>query len=112
MRFNDNICDPKYRKNKRTDSWVEYDEDIPPSALYMPCGWRLPEDPEAPKEKEKHKLKHYRKFHADVLEKVKEVMKKESEFQTIPLKRGQSRGASTGFFSGLFGGAKQVDESG
>ena len=48
---------------------VEYD--LPPAALFLPCGWKMPEDPDQPDNpNEKHKLKHYRKFYAENLEKV------------------------------------------
>ena len=54
--------------------------------------------------------RHYRRFYADELEHVKEIMPVESPFDQFMIKKGQTRGASKGLLS-LFG-SKKEDESG
>lgn len=54
--------------------------------------------------------RHYRRFYADELEHVKEIMPVESPFDQFMIKKGQTRGASKGLLS-LFG-SKKEDDSG
>lgn len=103
-RFKANICMPKYAKNDRLNNWEEVE--LPPKEIFEPLGWDRKPNPEEPGEK------HYRKFYTEELEKVKQVMSKESEFQQYSLKKGQARGAPQGLLSGLFGGGPQLDDSG
>lgn len=57
------------------------------------------------------KAKHYRRFYADELEKVKEVLPIETPFHQYDLKKGQSRGAKAGLWASLTGKVKK-DASG
>jgi uncharacterized protein YjaG (DUF416 family) len=56
-------------------------------------------------------VKHYRRYYNNELEKVKEVLPKESPFQSYDIKRGQTRGNKAGFWASLLGSIK-TDESG
>jgi hypothetical protein len=73
---------------------------IPPDSLYIGLGFDdTPED----------KRRHYRRYYADELENVRELLYNPSPFDTYYLKRGQTRGASKGLWP--FSKAKE-DESG
>lgn len=72
---------------------------MPPDSVFMGLGW----DPEPT---EDHR-RHYRRYYADELEKITEVMPVPSPFDTYECLKGQSRGASKGWFS--FGGHKEDD---
>ena len=83
LRFKGMVCMPKYEMNTRLNNWEEID--LPPKEIFEPLGWdRKPNESTE---------KHYRKFFTEELEKVNQVMSKESEFQCYDLKKGQARGA-------------------
>lgn len=64
---------------------VHREKNIPPDSLYIGLGYDdNPED----------KRRHYRRYYADELENIKELMPNPSPFETFLLKRGQTRGAS------------------
>lgn len=92
--------------------WPQYERDVelnidrevkaPSDALFMGLGW----DEDATT-----KRKHYRKYYPKELEKVKELMPKESPFNSYNIKRGQVRGNKKGGLS-LFKNKTRTDESG
>jgi hypothetical protein len=75
---------------------------VPPGTAYIGLGWD-----ESPPEQ---KRKHYRRYYAQELETVKEIMPVESPFASFGIMRGQSRGASKQWWN--FGGAQRQDDSG
>ena len=95
-----NIIMPQYER----DTVLECDREIgkPPESQFIGLGW----DEDATS-----KRKHYRRFHNDELENVKDVLGIGSPFNTYEITRGQSRGAKAGLFASLFGEVKE-DESG
>lgn len=74
----------------------------PPSAVYIGLGWD---------EDRNTKRKHYRQYYSDELENVTDIFPQKSPFNSLELKKGQSRGLSKGFFSSLLRTAKK-DASG
>ena len=90
-----NVLMPKYALDERLK--VHREIEPPPSSLLIGLGFN--KDPE-------EKKRHYRRYHPDELEFVKEVFPDMPFFEST-LKRGQSRGVS----KGLFGGGN-TDESG
>mmetsp|Transcript_21809 Transcript_21809/g.16159 ORF Transcript_21809/g.16159 Transcript_21809/m.16159 type:complete len:132 (+) Transcript_21809:1030-1425(+) len=92
-----NVLPAKYELDTRLNVYREVDP--PPASLFIGLGWD-----ETPNEGKKH----YRRYYADELEFVKEVMPVVSPFDSYVLKKGQSRGASGGLF-GMFGGSKEDD---
>lgn len=91
---------PKYKLDERLK--VDREFEHPPGAIYMGLGWD---------EDRNTKRKHYRQYYQDELENVPEIFPQKSPFNTLELKKGQSRGVSKGFFSSLFKKTKK-DESG
>lgn len=92
-----NILKPTYRLDEMLNVMREITK--PPESLYIGLGYDdAPED----------NRKHYRRYYADELENIKELMG-EPPFIQYFLKKGQSRGASKGWWP--FGGGKE-DESG
>ena len=93
-----NVLETQYQLDTRLNVYRE--SHIPPENLYMPLGWDP--TPEA-------KIKHYRKFYTDELEKVKEIMPLATPFDQFDIKRGQTRGAQKSLNPFA---SKKVDDSG
>lgn len=95
-----NVIAPRYER----DNILNIDREVegPPDKLFMGLGWD---------EDSTTNRKHYRRFYPYPLEKVKELMPKESPFQSIDIKRGQTRGAKASLWSVLTNQVKQ-DASG
>jgi hypothetical protein len=94
------VIEPQYIRDKELD--IDREVKIPPPQLFMGLGWD--EDAET-------KRKHYRRYYPKPLEQVKELLPKESPFQSINIERGQTRGAKASFWSVLTNQVKQ-DASG
>lgn len=72
-----NIFMPSYNHDPRLK--VNREVDMPPDSIFMGLGW----DPEPLSKK-----KHYRRYHPDELENIKEVMPVSSPFDSFDIKRG------------------------
>jgi hypothetical protein len=93
------VVKPIYELDKRLN--VNREVTPPPESLFLALGWDInPED----------NKRHYRRYYADELENVKEVMPIASPFHTYAIKKGQSRGAGQGWWP--FKGAGKQDDSG
>jgi len=91
---------PKYKQDARLK--VDREEAAPPNAVYIGLGW----------DEDRHtNRKHYRQYYTDELENIKDIFPQPSPFNSLELKKGQSRGLSKGFFSSLMRTAKK-DASG
>lgn len=91
---------PKYKQDQRLK--VDREVDPPPAAVYVGLGWD--------EDRHTHR-KHYRQFYPDELENIKDIFPQKSPFNSLELKKGQSRGLSKGFFSSLLRTSKK-DASG
>lgn len=90
----------------------------PPSKLFIALGFDEDKDMKRydPEEsdiipRKFQKRKHYRQFYNTELENVREIFNRKSPFNTIEIKRGQSRGISKGGLLSFFQTQKQ-DASG
>ena len=92
------IVKPQYQLDPLLNVYREIN--IPPNTLYIGLGFDdVPDD----------NRKHYRRYFADELENISELLPKPQPFDTYYLKRGQTRGASKSLWP--FSSAKE-DESG
>lgn len=95
---------PKYETDKRLK--VDREVNPPNESLYIGLGWD---------EDRTTQRRHYRQYYTDELEFVKSIFPRPSPFNSIVIKKGQSRGLDSsgvaGFFSNLFKTFKK-DESG
>jgi len=91
-----NVIFAQYELDTRLNVYREVNP--PPASLFIGLGWDETPD---------QKRKHYRRYYADELEFIKEVMPVVTPFDTYELKKGQSRGGG-GLFS-MFGGGKEDD---
>lgn len=110
------IIMPKYHMDTRLKVLREFNP--PPSKIFIALGFDEEADMKRydPEEHENiprkfQKRKHYRQFYNTELENVREIFNRKSPFNTIEIKRGQTRGISKGGLMSLFKTQKQ-DESG
>ena len=80
---------------------VEREVNPPPESLFLGLGWDENKD---------SKKRHYRRYYNMELEKVKEILPRESPFDSFDIKKGQSRGGSKQWWP--FGAAQKQDDSG
>lgn len=93
-----NIIKPTYQLDELLGVYREVN--MPPQSLYIGLGFdENPED----------KKRHYRRYYADELENIKEILPNPSPFDSYLLKRGQSRGATKSWWPLA---AKKEDDSG
>lgn len=107
---------PHYYKDTALSVLKEKDE--MPEELFLPLGYDEDEDIVEFKKGETDivptgtvKRKHYRHFYQQELEDVDEIFQRKRPFNTIELKRGQTRGLERGGFFNLFRNQK-LDASG
>lgn len=93
------VIPPEYAYDERLK--INREVNQPPATLFMPIGFNQnPED----------KIKHYRRFYADELENIDDMMG-DKPFNEFDILRGASRGNKAGLFSGMFSRPK-TDDSG
>lgn len=77
MKTFENVIMPEYYFDE--DMKVDREKECPPRELFKGLGWDKDKD---------EKKKHYRRFYAEELEKVKDLIPKESPFNSYQIMRG------------------------